>query len=85
MAFVSPVVTVGGARRSALASSRRQSRAAFRAAPRMTASPPKVSPVPVQTEDDGPVEILELTLENVEMVLDELRPYLMSDGRLHVL
>lgn len=27
--------------------------------------------------DDGP---LPLTLENVEMVLDEMRPYLMSDG-----
>ena len=26
---------------------------------------------------DGP---LELTLQNVEMVLDEMRPYLMSDG-----
>jgi len=27
--------------------------------------------------DDGP---LPLTLENVELVLDEMRPYLMSDG-----
>jgi hypothetical protein len=32
----------------------------------------------VQTgEEDGP---LPLTIENVEMVLDEMRPYLMSDG-----
>jgi hypothetical protein len=30
-----------------------------------------------QSGDDGP---LPLTLENVERVLDEMRPYLMSDG-----
>lgn len=51
----------------------------------MTASPPSppiVSPVPTQNEDDGPTEVLELTLENVEMVLDEMRPYLISDGKL---
>jgi hypothetical protein len=31
----------------------------------MTASAPKVSPVPVESEDNGPTEVLELTLENV--------------------
>lgn len=46
----------------------------------MTASAPKVSPVPTETAADAPVEVLELTLENVEAVLDEMRPYLMSDG-----
>ena len=30
-----------------------------------------------EPEDDGP---LPLTLENVERVLDKMRPYLMSDG-----
>lgn len=80
MAFVSPIVTVAGARGNALLSSRRRSRSAYQTAPRMTAAAPKVSPVPVENEDDGPTEILELTLENVEMVLDELRPYLLSDG-----
>lgn len=82
MAFVSPVVTLGGTRRSALSSSRHHSRPAFSVAPRMTASPPIVSPVPVQSDDDGPTEVLELSLENVEMVLDEMRPYLISDGKL---
>jgi len=32
----------------------------------------------VELEDDG--EYLPLTLDNVEKVLDEMRPYLMSDG-----
>lgn len=40
---------------------------------------PKVSPVPTSTESDDDT-VLELTLENVEMVLDEMRPYLMADG-----
>ncbi|CAM9893566.1 unnamed protein product [Choristocarpus tenellus] len=30
--------------------------------------------------DDDSDELLPLTLENVELVLDEMRPYLMSDG-----
>jgi hypothetical protein len=80
MAFVSPFVTAVRGCGSAQLISRRRSRRAFRNAPRMTASAPKVSPVPVESEDNGPTEVLELTLENVEKVLDELRPYLMSDG-----
>jgi Fe-S cluster biogenesis protein NfuA len=51
--------------------------------PRMVAtpdSPPKVSPVPTATPDGAGGEVLALTLENVETVLDEMRPYLMADG-----
>lgn len=46
----------------------------------MVEASPKVSPVPTQTEDPSKTEILELTEDNVETVLDEMRPYLMSDG-----
>lgn len=49
-----------------------------RRAPAMVDASPKVSPVPTQSTDSAPV--LELTLANVEAVLDEMRPYLMSDG-----
>jgi Fe-S cluster biogenesis protein NfuA len=51
--------------------------------PRMVStpdSPPKVSPVPTATPEGAGGETLALTLENVEMVLDEMRPYLMADG-----
>lgn len=44
------------------------------------AEPVKVSPVPTQTAPGEEREALELTLANVEMVLDEMRPYLMADG-----
>ena len=54
---------------------------------RMTAAPesavsqtPKVSPVPTSSENSADSSVLPLTLENVEMVLDEMRPYLMADG-----
>lgn len=48
---------------------------------RMTASQtPKVSPVPTSSEESANNSVLPLTRENVEMVLDEMRPYLMSDG-----
>lgn len=40
----------------------------------------KVSPVPTESSPDQTSDILELTEANVEMVLDEMRPYLMSDG-----
>lgn len=51
-------------------------------APRMVASQgtPKVSPVPTETNAEAPTEVLELNLQNVESVLDEMRPYLMADG-----
>ena len=40
-----------------------------------------VSPFQNDADDAGPVMgPLELTLENVEMVLDEMRPYLQADG-----
>jgi hypothetical protein len=88
MAFVAPSCLPGRA-------FRRQSRQlhpnasvyatllAGRSTPTMVQSspgPPKVSPVPTATPtSDGPVEVLELTLENVEMVracgyLASLRP-----------
>lgn len=41
---------------------------------------PKVSPVPTETAPREQGGILELTEANVEMVLDEMRPYLISDG-----
>lgn len=41
---------------------------------------PKVSPVPTETGAEEPSDVLELNLENVEKVLDELRPYLLADG-----
>ena len=44
------------------------------------AQAPKVSPVPTQTPPTTPDELLELTPANVELVLDEMRPYLISDG-----
>lgn len=47
----------------------------------MVDTQPKVSPVPTQTADPkADNSLLELTHENVELVLDEMRPYLMSDG-----
>ena len=46
----------------------------------MVEASPKVSPVPTRTSDPSKTEILELTEANVETVLDEMRPYLMSDG-----
>lgn len=48
----------------------------------MTAAPesaPKVSPVPTKSTETT-VTTLPLTHENVELVLDEMRPYLMMDG-----
>lgn len=44
-----------------------------------SAQAPKVSPVPTKTTEEDS-SILPLTPENVELVLDEMRPYLMSDG-----
>lgn len=44
------------------------------------AAPVKISPVPRETSSEADSSTLPLTLENVEMVLDEMRPYLMSDG-----
>ena len=41
---------------------------------------PKVSPVPTENNPQVENDILELTYENVEKVLDEMRPYLISDG-----
>lgn len=41
---------------------------------------PKVSPVPTKSDESGGSTVLPLTLDNVEAVLDEMRPYLMSDG-----
>lgn len=41
---------------------------------------PFASPGVVETEEDDKDAPLPLTLENVEIVLDEMRPYLMSDG-----
>lgn len=46
----------------------------------MTESLEKVSPVPTETAPSQSRQALELTLENVEKVLDEMRPYLISDG-----
>lgn len=46
----------------------------------MVEASPKISPVPTQSTDAGSTEILELTESNVDMVLDEMRPYLLSDG-----
>lgn len=40
----------------------------------------KVSPVPTETTPKEDSTILELTEENVELVLNEMRPYLMADG-----
>lgn len=50
--------------------------------PRMveTSTSPKVSPVPTSSDDADVATFLELTKENVEAVLDEMRPYLLSDG-----
>lgn len=41
---------------------------------------PKVSPVPTETAPGDSSDYLELTEANVEKVLDEMRPYLISDG-----
>lgn len=49
-----------------------------RVALRMVEAAPKTSPVPTTSPEGG--DILELTLANVESVLDEMRPYLISDG-----
>lgn len=46
----------------------------------MTAQVPKVSPVPTSTDESGDSTELPLTRENVELVLDEMRPYLLADG-----
>lgn len=43
-------------------------------------APPKVSPVPTETSEATENTVLELTPQNVEKVLDEMRPYLISDG-----
>jgi Fe-S cluster biogenesis protein NfuA len=89
MAFVTPASLPGRAlrqpwRRQKSSAPAHMVSLARHSVPIMVAStpgPPKVSPVPTSTEHDGgPVEVLELTLENVEMVLDEMRPYLISDG-----
>lgn len=40
----------------------------------------KISPVPAQSDPNKNNDILELSEKNVELVLDEMRPYLMSDG-----
>lgn len=40
----------------------------------------KVSPVPTETSPAESNEILELTEANVDMVLDDMRPYLLADG-----
>lgn len=45
-----------------------------------TTPTPKVSPVPTESTDADSASILELTAANVDLVLDEMRPYLMSDG-----
>lgn len=59
----------------------RPSRLRMTAAPESLASQaPKVSPVPTKNDNSVDSSILPLTRENVEMVLDEMRPYLMSDG-----
>lgn len=47
---------------------------------RMVDTSPPISPVPTETSETSDNTILELTEANVEMVLDEMRPYLMSDG-----
>lgn len=47
---------------------------------RMVDTHPKVSPVPTETSPSRPGDILDLSEANVEMVLDEMRPYLISDG-----
>lgn len=55
-------------------------RSRFSVAPmQMTANAPKVSPVPTSGGGEDSSE-LPLTLDNVELVLDEMRPYLLSDG-----
>lgn len=41
---------------------------------------PTVSPVPTETNASESTTILELTEANVDLVLDEMRPYLISDG-----
>ena len=41
---------------------------------------PFAKPEVADMDDDDDDECLPLTLENVEIVLDEMRPYLMSDG-----
>ncbi|CAN8076183.1 unnamed protein product [Agarophyton chilense] len=46
----------------------------------MVDAQPRVSPVPTESVPSDSADVLELTWENVEMVLDEMRPYLMSDG-----
>lgn len=46
----------------------------------MTESVEKISPVPTETTATQTRETLELTWDNVEKVLDEMRPYLISDG-----
>lgn len=45
-----------------------------------TTPTPKVSPVPTKSTDADTASFLELTAANVDLVLDEMRPYLMSDG-----
>lgn len=46
----------------------------------MTESIEKISPVPTETTATQTRDTLELSLDNVEKVLDEMRPYLISDG-----
>lgn len=62
----------------------RTSRHNTAARPRVTVMvdqvPPKVSPVPTETSKNDDSGVLELTEANVEMVLDEMRPYLIADG-----